>query len=267
MYYKSKRNLMIAVGIIAVFLIILLIVQISKGNVQKLTSRNYNNWLNKSEYSVVYIGNINDEIKSRLKKIREDYALAVFYYPDSVSSIPASDGILLNDNAYILYNAATPIAILNKADYAKQKEIIEKYVFNRIPTSEIAYKVPSNAEQFIKLVKSNKYTIAVIGKNNCSFCDLYVPVFNDLAREKNLDIYYINRNEYDQTEYDKIMALDLTIPGKCTLSGEDTSMSKSFEKPMTMIFRKGKLVDCILGYVTTDVLNDKLEEIGIIKGD
>ena len=63
----------------------------------------------------------------------------------------------------------------------------------------------------------------------------------------------------------KIKELDFTIPAECTLTGKEAKFSGSFPKPMTIITKNGKLVDCIRGYVTEDTVVEKLKEYKIIK--
>ena len=46
---------------------------------------------------------------------------------------------------------------------------------------------------------------------------------------------------------------------------KDTTIKGAFPKPMTIISKSGKEVGCIRGYVTEDVVVEKLKEFGIIK--
>ena len=130
----------------------------------------------------------------------------------------------------------------------------------------IAYKTLSTADEYIKKVNGKDLTVAVFGYDECSFCNLYKPVFNKVAKEQKLDIYYFDSRKYDQTEYNAIMKLDLTIPAECTMDGKETTMLEGFPKPMTLITQKGKLVGCIKGYVNESTLISKLKEYKVLKG-
>lgn len=61
------------------------------------------------------------------------------------------------------------------------------------------------------------------------------------------------------------MNLDFEIPAKCTTTGYSTTMSKSFPKPMTIITKGGKFVDCIRGYVPEETVLETLKEYKIVK--
>ena len=62
-----------------------------------------------------------------------------------------------------------------------------------------------------------------------------------------------------------LLETDLAIPAECTLDDKDTTIKGAFPKPMTIISKSGKEVGCIRGYVTEDVVVEKLKEFGIIK--
>ena len=144
-------------------------------------------------------------------------------------------------------------------------EMFRYYFFNEIPSSMKKYKELSTADEFIKKFNSKNYTVSVFGYDACSFCNLYKPVFNKVAGDYNLDIYYFNTDTYDAKELNKIYDLDITIPKECTTTGEDTTLASGYPKPITLITKKSKLVGCIKGYVSEEVLVKKLKEYKVLE--
>ena len=59
--------------------------------------------------------------------------------------------------------------------------------------------------------------------------------------------------------------LKLDIKAECTVDNVAKTTADSLSYPLTMITKKGKTVDCLLGYQSEDKLVDKLEEYNIIK--
>ena len=114
------------------------------------------------------------------------------------------------------------------------------------------------------LIKKVPYSLA--GEIKFLYCKLYLPVINKVSEDYNVDIYYFNRDTYDSTEYSKVLSLSLDIPAKCTLDNTATTTAESFPKPMTLITKNGKTVDCIRGYVETDSVVETLKKYKIIKG-
>ncbi|HPE15294.1 MAG TPA: conjugal transfer protein TraF [Bacilli bacterium] len=64
-------------------------------------------------------------------------------------------------------------------------------------------------EQFMELYNSKeKASIIYIGRPTCSYCIKLSPVLKSVSTENNLDVYYINTDGIDSTEFAKINAAD-----------------------------------------------------------
>ena len=93
----------------------------------------------------------------------------------------------------------------------------------------------------------------------------FKPIYNEVAAENKLDIYYLDSDSMDSTEHSKILSSGLKIPGTCTESGEEQPLSSSFGTPLTLFTKKGKVIGCISGYVAKDGLLSKLKSVGMLK--
>lgn len=150
-------------------------------------------------------------------------------------------------------------------DKDRLKVLIDKYYNNIIPEDEIVYKVAKDYKEYKKLVDSKKVTMAVFGYETCGYCKLYKPVFNEVASEYELNIYYFDSAIYNETEYNKVMNSGLKIPKSCTDTGKAELLSEGFGTPLTLFTKNGKVIDCISGYVGKDTLVSKLKSVGLIK--
>ena len=101
--------------------------------------------------------------------------------------------------------------------------------------------------------------MAVFGRDNCFYCNKFKPVYNAVSEKYDVDIYFFDSLSYDKTEYDKITNMDLTVPAKCNSNGTEFKLSDGFGTPLTLFTKKGKVVDCISGYVNRESLIDKLK--------
>ena len=129
----------------------------------------------------------------------------------------------------------------------------------------VAYKTISTYEEYKKIVDSDKITMAVFGRNSCSWCNKYKPIYNEVAEENKIDIYYFDSDSFNKEEYNKIMNMkELKILAKCNREGEEQSLSEGFGTPLTLFTAKGETIDCIGGYVDKDELLTKLKEVGMI---
>ncbi len=137
---------------------------------------------------------------------------------------------------------------------------------NEINPSLQIYKVPEDAASYKKLVKDKKkVTMTVFGKDTCFYCNQFKVVYNTVAREENVDIYYINSETYDSKEYDKIMDLGLKVPASCAKNNEETLLAPGYDTPLTLFTKNGKVIDCISGYSNKTQLITKLKTVGMIE--
>lgn len=265
-----KKNILLLITFaIVIILLIVLLVSKKSFSITEIDKTKILSDINTSGASLLYTKDMSSSVKSKMKKYYKKYRLKAYHTTMDLNEInnllkeySLSTG---TDTVFILFMNGVPVDVVNASDDNKIVEIIEKHLYNIIPESERAYKVLPNSSQYLKKVNSKDYTVAVFGMKDCTYCDLYLLVVNKIAKEKNLDIYYFNRDEYDEDEYEKIMDLDYEIPAKCNTTGYSTSMKKSFPKPMTIITKNGEFVDCIKGYVTEETVLDMLKQYKIVK--
>lgn len=264
-------------GFILIILLILVLSSVlffTKGSIYKIKRiglTDLEEYLSNKKYSLVYFGNISDEQKNILTDIhKNNKEIEIYYINTDINEANAylgNHGVSKDNIPFIvLYKNGNYQSIIDVTNnYDEYLENINKTFYETISENEINYKTIDKANDYIKKVNSKEKTVAIFGYNDCSFCKLYLPVFNKVAKEKNVDLYYFNRDNYDKNEYNKIMQLDLTIPAKCSVDDKELKFSEGFPKPMTIITKGGKLVDCLRGYVTEEDLIKFLTDNDIIK--
>ena len=151
------------------------------------------------------------------------------------------------------------VGVLSTRGMKEEKEIQYPLTLaGKIGSNEITY------DEYEEMVKNDDAFIVIIERTGCSYCQMYMPVFNKVAKDSNLDIYYIDSTTYNKSEYKKITDLELEIPAYCTTNNTKTSTAGSFPKPMTFIIKDGKTVSCALGYKSEDNLKSFLFSYGVI---
>lgn len=266
---KRSTYIIIISLIILILLTVLIVARKNHFRVVKLDNDKIMTAIDKNGGAILYTKKINKDIKSKFKSYYKEYKILTYTASlnlTDINELLADYNLTANsDDVFIIFMNGTPVDVVSSSDDNRIVELIEKNLYNIIPISERYYQVLNSADQYIKKVNSNNYTVAVFAKQDCTYCDLYLPIINDIAREKHVDIYYFNRDEYDEDEYNKIMALDFEIPAKCNFTNYSTTMSKSFPKPMTIITKGGEFVDCIRGYVTEEEVLDLFKKYKIVK--
>ena len=267
-----KKNILIIGFFILVAILLVVLVKVEKAG-SRVIEVNYSDLSTKmTEISegLVYIPS-NNEDSSLIDFFKEEYKIKVLKSNITLNELTE----LINANnldidaklpMYLVFDEGKVIGGFEAETSEKEaNEMFRYYYFNEIPTKMTYFKTLSTADEYIKKVNSKELTVAVFGYDACSYCNLYKPVFNKVAKDYNLNIYYFDSDKYNEEEYNKILDLDLTIPASCTTDGKETSLKNGFPKPMTLVTKKGKLVGCIKGYVNEDSLVKKLKEFKVLE--
>ncbi len=281
----------IAKKIIIVFVILLLLVPIivdvvKNKSLKELEYSEYNSALEDTArfgFALVYVGEENEKINKEIKSIisehlPSDYSVNGYYM--NAKDLKAEELTSLTQDAskksaYIFISNGEVIkTITEKLDAKTLKKYVDEYTvytgdkLNGISEDMANYKVLKTAKAYKKLVDDKKLvTMAVFGRDSCFYCNQFKPVYNTVAEEYNLDIYYFDSDSYNKDEYASIMKMGLMIPASCSDTQKEVELSQGFATPLTLFTKNGKVIDCISGYVGKKELISKLETVGMIKSN
>jgi len=232
-------------------------------------------------FALVYVApNEEDEedAKKEIKDLVESYLnvangekLSVYYMNSSEMTSNElkeifGDGVEKYGYIFIV-NGEILTTVSGKMTVSELKSYVETYSANEFNPNLVSYKVAEDAASFKKLVKQkNTVTMAVFGRDTCFYCNQFKVVYNVVAAENGLDIYYFNSETYNKDEYDKVInKLGLKIPAACSSTGKEVDLQEGFDTPLTLFTKNGKVIDCISGYVTKATLMTKLETVGMLE--
>lgn len=275
---RTLRSWIIAIVIIIILLIPIYVDYYKNNSIENLkTYSSYTELLNKNGFAVIYVGKDVDTKVDTLKNLKKEFntseTSAEFKTIDN-SNVSDDDktsfekeSIDLTKTSWIILNEKEVVYQSSEDLSETQLEtLINKYLNHIIPEEEISYKTVSTYDEYMKVIKSKNVIMTVFGRNSCYWCNKFKPVYNEVAKEQGVDIYYIDSDSFDKDEYNKILNSGLNIPAKCTDDKEkDLPLSSGFGTPLTIFTKKGKEVDCIGGYVNKASLESKLKSVGMIK--
>lgn len=231
-------------------------------------------------YATIYVDSSDKEdIKDKKKELKEivekyrakDEKTINAYYLDSNDLSSADLKILKLKSGSAGYIFAANGEVLYQTSEKLNKKSLENYVSlytsSGVAKDLVNYKVVKNAKEYLNLVNGKAITMAVFGRTNCYYCQQFMPVFNTVAKEYKLNIYYFDSLKFDEKEYNKIMSAGLKIPASCSENGKEAKLEAGFGTPLTIFTKKGKVVDCISGYNKKSDLIKKLETVGMIKAN
>ena len=245
--------------VIVILFIPIIVDYVKSQKINTLTADEYAEKIALKENLLLYVGDVSKEVKKDLKSIRNikinDYSLSYDVY----NVIDVKDYFGDDVKAVLVINGD----IQKEYKEYKYKEIysdVERFVVGNITEENASYKVAENFKEFKSLVKSKDVNMMVFGRESCYHCNNYKIVYNALAEKYDLDIFYFDSDSYNQEQYKKIVNMDLTVPSKCSSTGEEFKLSDGFGTPLTIFTKKSKIIDCISGYVERAALVSKLQE-------
>lgn len=263
---NTNYGLIVFIVIVVILFIPIISDYIKSQNIQVLSASDVQEKINSDENLLVYVGSLDKSTKKDLKELR-DLTKTDYSYEYSVVSVESSDeikDIIGEKNMVALVVEGDIQKTYKKFDEKTLEADVNKYFLANITNENKSYKVAKNFNEYKKLVKSNEVTVAVFGRDTCYYCNKFKPVYNAVAEKYGVDIYYFDSDNYDSEEYTKIINMDLTVPSKCSTEGKEFKLSDGFGTPLTLFTKKGKVVDCISGYVNRSNLIEKLKSNDVI---
>ncbi len=283
---KSIAKKLIIVGVVILLLIPIIVDVVKNKSLKELKYSEYNTVLEGTArfgFALVYVGEEDKDVNKTIKSIIEshtpsDYAVSGYYMNSKdlkAEELTALTGDAAKKSAYIFISNGEVIkTITDKLDSKKLNKYVDEYTvytddkLNGISEELTNYKVLKSAKSYKKLVEDKKLvTMAVFGRDSCFYCNQFKPVYNTVAEEYNLNIYYFDSDSYDKTEYASIMKMGLMIPASCSDTQKEVELSSGFGTPLTLFTKNGKVIDCISGYIGKKELISKLETVGMIKSN
>lgn len=263
---KINYSWIIAVVVLVILFIPIISDYVKNQSIEIITSDILTTKISSKESFLVYAGELDKSTTKELRKMREK-TLNDYSYDYGVYNIESKEelkNVLGSDMKLAIIVEGDIQKTYSKYDQSSVNDDVEVFLLNNINDKNRSYKVFKNFEEYKKTIKKNEVNMIVFGYDGCGYCNRFQPVYNAVASKYNLDIYYFNSNTYDKDEYKKVINYELTVPAKCSSDGAEFKLSDGFGTPLTIFTKKGKIVDCIGGYVNRAELLAKLESVEMI---
>lgn len=132
--------------------------------------------------------------------------------------------------------------------------IIVLAIISLIPITAIITTVKSNniMESFDKHISSSDLKVVYIGRDDCSYCQMFAPEIEFIKDEYGIDYLYINTNDLKDKHFNQLLE-------KLEINSSD------FGTPYLVITKDGKKVSEHAGYLSETELFDYLQEQKVIE--
>lgn len=108
--------------------------------------------------------------------------------------------------------------------------------------------------EFYSAFNGESKSLVMIGRDDCGYCQLFHPSLDFMHEQYGFDYIYINTNNLTSSVLSKLLS--------------DIGVSESeFGTPMTLVVKKGKVVDSLNGFSDEDELLNFLKKNSFVKED
>lgn len=109
-------------------------------------------------------------------------------------------------------------------------------------------------KDFYSAFNSNENKLVMIGRDNCSWCNLFKPVLDSMSENYGFDYLYVNTNELTANQFSKLL--------------DSVGVSKeNFGTPLTVVVKNGSVVDSLSGYTDDQDLFEFLKKYEFVSKD
>ena len=114
--------------------------------------------------------------------------------------------------------------------------------------NEITYK------EYEEMVNNGDAFVVVIERTGCSYCQMYMPIMEEVAKEQKIAVTYINTDNLSQDEMEKLSTTNKYLK------------KNQWGTPTTLFMLGDRIVDSIGGYVEKDSI-EKFFKDRVVTGE
>lgn len=233
---KYLKGAIVAVVVIAVFVFALLV-----SGKQAVSVISYDDYSEiSSAEGFVYYGSKDD--METLKAIAKDANIEIGLLDSEVSKTKKLDeGKLYQyEDGKLVFESSAEVDSYKFTEELMEEEILPKTYLT------------INLDQYKEIIKEKGYHFMFIGSEQCSYCQDFKKSINTSLEDNDYKVYYLDISTLTEDEYKELIATD-----------------KYFEEnewgtPLNFLYKSGKRVDVLSGYVDAAELVKFLKENKVI---
>ena len=140
-----------------------------------------------------------------------------------------------------IYSDDPEIIIANATEEVSEIKSNEKKEFIEI-----------NVDEYIEMYNGEEKRIVLVGRPTCQYCQIAAPILQNIAYKYNIDIYYLNTDNFKDGDDQKFIE-------------SDEAWKDGFSTPTLMVVNNGKIHDLVNSLKDTMHYIEFMKNNGYIK--
>ena len=218
-------------------------------NFKEISYNEYQNLNKESGNYVVYIGNKDSDALKTLKEFTSENNVQVKYVISSNLTTEERQEVFSGDETEKLIFINKGKEDTYTSDFSKFS-LTNEFINQNILENTL---VEVDIDNYLKLIKSKGNHIVFIGRETCSWCQKFKPNMKSAAKDYNITLYYIDTDKFIGEDWNKFK------------ESEKYLTENEWGTPLTLLYKDGKLIDVLNGYVEETGIYEFLLKNGVIK--
>ena len=166
--------------------------------------------------------------------------------------------IILGVVVVILLIVASTISPNKKETKSKDTEDVEVIISNAEKESAAATEkeqkdLPEiNMDTYLEYYNGEENKIVLLARPTCHYCQIAEPIIKKIAKDYNLNIDYLNTDNFSEDDNSKLMH-------------SDEFFNEGYGTPVLLVVGQGKIVDKVDGLTDTNHYIEFFKDTGFIK--
>lgn len=187
----------------------------------------------------VYYGS--EETKTSLKEIANlaDIEIGILDSTEFKSEKLKEDTFYQYENGKVVYKYTGDIN-----SYKFKEGLVDEGIFKSYITISL--------DEYKEVIKKKGYHFMFIGSEQCGYCTQFKDSIKESLKDNNYKVYYIDISTLTQDEYNELVKTD------------EYMSQNEWGTPLNLLYKDGKRIDELNGYVSSDELVEFLKENKVI---
>lgn len=247
-----KKSLQVIIAIVIVVVVIggtFFLSGLKDKNIMKeISYSEYQDAIKDKDTTFVYAGEKNDDYDS-LKELSKTKNLEISYLnskdlsKDEKASVYGKDD---TDTLFIYEDGKLKVAYNDEFDSYKLTEVLMENDY--IDRDYLKVSLP----EYLEIIKEDGNHFMFIGSETCSYCTMFKESIKKALKDNNFNVYYLDISTLTDDESKKLYATD------------DYFTAEEWGTPLNLLYKDGKRVDILNGYVEADELTEFLKKNKVI---
>lgn len=255
---ENKRLLIIGSIILGIILLFTLIAVIDNGEKTGILNTNlklYQDILKSNDTNIIYVSAAScshcQNFEPILKNVVKEYDLKLYkidldkYSQDDKTNLYNSLEFFSTEwgtpSILIVKNGKLIESLVGERNKDQLIKLFKNHNIIKTTSSDISYLTNVDVNGYMEAIESEDTIIMFIASSSCPNCEKTTPILEELIKEENIKIYYIDLDEIE-TEEDYNTLID----------SFDIYLDPDFGVPTTLIIKNHNIIDTLNGYRTKD---------------